>query len=70
MSGIEHDRLTSAESRSDDRAFDRAIRPKSLGDYVGQPAVKQQMGIFIEAARPYFNVFLASAGQMLLPEGY
>ncbi|MEO1201998.1 MAG: Holliday junction branch migration DNA helicase RuvB [Pseudomonadota bacterium] len=51
MSGIEHDRLTSAEPRSDDRAFDRAIRPKSLDDYVGQPAVKQQMGIFIEAAR-------------------
>ncbi len=48
---IEHDRLTSAEPKSDDRAFDRAIRPKTLDDYVGQPAVKQQMGIFIEAAR-------------------
>ncbi len=51
MSGIEHDRLTSAESRADDRAFDRAIRPKTLTEYVGQPGVKQQMGIFIEAAR-------------------
>ena len=51
MAGIEHDRLTSAEPRTDDRAFDRAIRPKSLADYVGQPPVKQQMGIFIEAAR-------------------
>ena len=51
MAGLEHDRLTTAQSVSDDKAFDRAIRPKSLGEYVGQPGVKQQMGIFIEAAR-------------------
>jgi len=51
MAGVEHDRLTSAESASDDKAFDRAIRPKRLDEYVGQPGVKQQMGIFIEAAR-------------------
>ena len=51
MAGIEHDRITSAESRGDDRAFDRAIRPKTLAEYVGQPGVRQQMGIFIEAAR-------------------
>jgi Holliday junction DNA helicase RuvB len=51
VSGIEHDRLTSAESGADDRAFDRAIRPRTLDEYVGQPGVKQQMGIFIEAAR-------------------
>ena len=51
MSNVEHDRLTTAESVSDDRAFDRAIRPKTLGDYHGQPNVSQQMGVFIEAAR-------------------
>jgi len=51
MTSIEHDRLTSAEPASEDRAFDRAIRPKTLSEYVGQPSVKQQMGIFIEAAR-------------------
>jgi len=51
MAGIEHDRLTSAESGTEDKAFDRAIRPKTLTEYVGQPGVKQQMGIFIEAAR-------------------
>ena len=51
MASIEHERLSSAESGSDDRAFDRAIRPKTLVEYVGQPSVKQQMGIFIEAAR-------------------
>ena len=51
MANLEHDRLTTAESVSEDRAFDRAIRPKRLQEYVGQPSVKQQMGIFIEAAR-------------------
>ena len=51
MTNIEHDRLTSAEPREEDRAFDRAIRPKRLEDYVGQPSVKKQMHIFITAAR-------------------
>ncbi len=51
MAGIEHDRLTSADARSEDKAFDRAIRPKRLDEYVGQPDVKRQMAIFIEAAR-------------------
>ncbi len=35
----------------DDEAIDRAIRPTKLADYVGQPAVREQMEIFIEAAR-------------------
>ncbi len=51
MGAIEHDRLTSATPREDDKAFDRTIRPKSLADYIGQPKVKEQMSIFITAAR-------------------
>jgi len=51
MSAIEHDRLSSATPREEDQAFDRAIRPKILGDFVGQSKVKQQMDIFITAAR-------------------
>ncbi len=51
MTGIEHDRLTSGESKPEDTLFDRAIRPKRLDEYVGQADVKQQMAIFIEAAR-------------------
>jgi Holliday junction DNA helicase RuvB len=35
----------------EDEAFDRAVRPKRLVDYVGQPRVKSQMEIFITAAR-------------------
>jgi len=48
---IEQDRVISAGSQRDEEAYDRAIRPKSLADYVGQPAVKAQMEIFITAAR-------------------
>ncbi len=51
MASIEHDRLIGAEARREDKAFDRAIRPRKLADYVGQPGVKEQMRIFIEAAR-------------------
>lgn len=51
MAGIEHDRLSSAVPRGDDRVFDRAIRPRTLAEYVGQPSVRQQMAIFITAAR-------------------
>ncbi len=51
MSSIEHERLTSATPRADDRVFDRALRPKVLAEFVGQATVKQQMHIFITAAR-------------------
>jgi Holliday junction DNA helicase RuvB len=51
MAGIRHDRLTNAEPAPEDKAFDRAIRPKTLDDYGGQPGVRQQMEEFIEAAR-------------------
>jgi Holliday junction DNA helicase RuvB len=48
---IEEDRVISGGSQRDDEAYDRAVRPKTLADYVGQPAVKAQMEIFITAAR-------------------
>ena len=51
MSSIEHERLTSAVPRAEDKAFDRAIRPKILSEFIGQATVKQQMTIFITAAR-------------------
>jgi Holliday junction DNA helicase RuvB len=47
----EPDRLISPRAESEDIALDRAIRPRRLVDYVGQPAVREQMEIFIEAAR-------------------
>ncbi|PVX32371.1 Holliday junction DNA helicase subunit RuvB [Pasteurella langaaensis DSM 22999] len=48
---IEADRLISGVARLDDEAVDRAIRPKLLADYVGQPQVRSQMEIFIQAAK-------------------
>jgi Holliday junction DNA helicase RuvB len=48
---IEQDRVVSGGNQRDEEAYDRAVRPKSLADYVGQPAVKAQMEIFIAAAR-------------------
>lgn len=44
------DRLIDAEARDDD-PFDRAIRPRTLADYHGQPRVCEQMQIFVSAAR-------------------
>ncbi|MCK3658726.1 Holliday junction DNA helicase RuvB [Pasteurellaceae bacterium Pebbles2] len=48
---IEADRIISASAKLDDEAVDRAIRPKLLADYVGQPQVRSQMEIFIQAAK-------------------
>jgi holliday junction DNA helicase RuvB len=48
---IEPDRIVSTHGSRDDESLDRAVRPKLLADYVGQPAVKEQMAVFIEAAR-------------------
>jgi Holliday junction DNA helicase RuvB len=50
-SDTEQDRFIAAAASGEDAVFDRAIRPKRLVDYVGQSAVKEQMEIFIEAAR-------------------
>ena len=44
---IEADRLISASESDEDAVIDRAIRPKLLQDYTGQPHVCDQMEIFI-----------------------
>jgi len=49
---IESDRLISSDPKGDtETRVDHAIRPRSLDDYIGQPAVREQLGIFIDAAR-------------------
>ncbi|MGX8942358.1 Holliday junction branch migration DNA helicase RuvB [Symbiopectobacterium sp. Eva_TO] len=48
---IEADRLISAQEMPEEEIIDRAIRPRMLAEYVGQPQVREQMEIFIEAAR-------------------
>lgn len=48
---IDADRLVSAEVTIDEERFDRALRPRLLDEYVGQPHVREQMEIFIRAAK-------------------
>jgi Holliday junction DNA helicase RuvB len=48
---IENDRLVAPQGAGNEDALDRAIRPRMLTDYVGQPAVREQMEIFVAAAR-------------------
>lgn len=52
---IEADRIVSPNSSGplgqSEELLDRAIRPKTLQDYVGQSSVKEQMEIFVQAAR-------------------
>jgi Holliday junction DNA helicase RuvB len=43
--------MVSGAARADDAAVDRAIRPHTLAEYIGQQPVKNQLGLFIEAAR-------------------
>ncbi len=49
---IEADRLIAATGPRDrEEVQDRAIRPLSLAEYIGQPTVREQMELFIQAAR-------------------
>jgi len=48
---IDQDRLIAPAGGRDDEVADRAVRPRTLADYVGQANVKTQMDIFISAAR-------------------
>lgn len=45
------ERLINSESTQEDEQIERSIRPRKLCDYTGQPAVREQMDIFIQASR-------------------
>ncbi|MFC0338615.1 Holliday junction DNA helicase subunit RuvB [Kushneria avicenniae] len=48
---IETDRLIAGAERPEEERVDHAIRPRMLDDYIGQAAVREQLDIFITAAR-------------------
>ena len=49
---IETDRLIAADPASpQEEVLERALRPKALSEYVGQEKIREQLSIFIEAAR-------------------
>jgi holliday junction DNA helicase RuvB len=43
--------ISSTNTLPEEEAVDRALRPKTLADYHGQPTVNKQLGLFIQAAR-------------------
>jgi Holliday junction DNA helicase RuvB len=49
--GIEQDRIIAGSAVREEEVADRAVRPKTLKDYIGQSRAKEQMQIYIQAAR-------------------
>jgi holliday junction DNA helicase RuvB len=47
----EGEAILSALAAGDDRAVEGALRPKRLAEFVGQPVVREQLGLVLEAAR-------------------
>lgn len=48
---IETDRLTTTKAFVQEDRLDKAVRPKLLSEYIGQPIAREQMRLFINAAR-------------------
>ncbi|CAG0943099.1 Holliday junction ATP-dependent DNA helicase RuvB [Gammaproteobacteria bacterium] len=51
MTDAQPERIVAAAGRGEEEAYERAIRPRTLADYIGQASVKRQMQIFVQAAR-------------------
>ena len=45
------ERIVTAEERSEDKEFDRSLRPRRLSEFIGQEAVKANLEILITAAK-------------------
>jgi Holliday junction DNA helicase RuvB len=45
------DRMVGGVLRVDDSEFDATLRPRSLGEFVGQERIKEQLGLLIDGAR-------------------
>ena len=59
----DHDRLADPEEAPLEQELEKSLRPRSLGAFVGQPLLREQLGIFISAAKsrgePLDHVLLA-----------
>ncbi len=47
----EEERLICADEKTEDKSFDLSLRPKNLGEFVGQSKIKQNLEIFMAAAK-------------------
>ncbi len=45
------ERMVSPELSGEDSALDKTLRPSSFGEYVGQESIKENLKVFIQAAR-------------------
>jgi Holliday junction DNA helicase RuvB len=45
------ERMVSPEDGVEDFAVEASLRPKTMDEYIGQPAMREKLGIFLEAAR-------------------
>src|SRR6266496_649596 len=44
-------RVVAAEVQDEERAFDAALRPRWLSEFVGQSRIKEQLSLLVEGAR-------------------
>jgi Holliday junction DNA helicase RuvB len=49
--GTSSQRITSPEAAGDEKEFDKSLRPKSFDEFVGHKRLKDNLKVFIEAAR-------------------
>src|SRR5690242_20854270 len=48
---MDESRIVAADATREDEVVEASIRPKRLEDYLGQRPVREQLGVYIEAAR-------------------
>src|SRR5947209_12027849 len=46
-----HERLADPAPRAEEGPLEETLRPQKLGEFIGQPQVKESLGIFLRAAR-------------------
>ncbi|MBN1127664.1 MAG: AAA family ATPase, partial [Chitinispirillaceae bacterium] len=43
--------VSGAKNEGDDERFDAALRPERFSDFIGQDTIKENLGVFVEAAK-------------------
>lgn len=51
MDGLINSRITTQSKRSEDRPIEKSLRPVRMEEYIGQKKIKNQLRIFIDAAK-------------------
>src|ERR1700690_3837342 len=51
VGGSDSERLVSADRADEDNSFELKLRPKRLGEFIGQEKAKEQLAIALEAAK-------------------